>query len=88
MAKDIQLGSIVKDRITGFTGVATGRHQYLTGCNKIDVTPQALDKDGQPVKAAWFDEQMIDVVAPPIAGLVDEVIAGPGGPSDMPRRSL
>lgn len=88
MAKNVQLGSVVRDRITGFEGIAFGRHEYLTGCNKVTVQPQSPDKDGAPRKPEWFDEQTLDVLKPPKGGLVDVEESPVGGPFDEPRRSL
>lgn len=50
-----QLGVTVTDRISGFTGIVTGRVEYISGCNQLLVTPKA-GKD-----AAWFDEQRCKV---------------------------
>ena len=88
MAKNVQLGSVVRDRITGFTGIVFGRHEYLTGCNKITIQPRSLDKDGAPRKTEWFDEQTIEVLEPPKSGLVDQGDAVVEGPFDEPRGSL
>jgi hypothetical protein len=33
------LGKKVKDKITGFEGIATSKHIYLTGCNQYAVQP-------------------------------------------------
>lgn len=52
----IALGTKVKDVITGFSGVVTGRVEYLTGCNQLLVTP-AIAKDGSARESCWFDEQ-------------------------------
>ena len=57
----IQLGSTVKEAITGFAGVATGRCEYLTGCTQILVQPEGLDKDGKKKEAHWLDEQRLTV---------------------------
>jgi hypothetical protein len=35
----IKLGSNVKDRITGFSGIVTGFVTYLSGCNQALVIP-------------------------------------------------
>jgi hypothetical protein len=81
----VKLGDKVKDRITGFTGIATGRHEYLTGCTRITIEPQEL-KDGKPVASEWFDVQRVEVLK---AGAVklDNGIT-PGGPADMPRQAM
>jgi hypothetical protein len=92
MAKDVQLGSKVKDRITGFEGIAIGRHVYLTGCNKITVQPQGLDDKGKRREAEWFDEQSLELVAAPVLGaFVDKpegATAATGGPAEQPTRTL
>lgn len=54
------LGKTVKDKVTGFTGVATGYVQYLTGCNQVLVAPK-VKEDGSLPDSAWFDEQRLEV---------------------------
>ena len=58
----IRLGDKVRDNITGFTGVATGRTEYLYGCVRICIEPAELH-DGKPVEALWFDEQRLDAAS-------------------------
>jgi len=53
----IKLGEKVKDSITGFEGVATGRATYLYGCVRVLVESKKL-KDGKPIEE-WFDEQRL-----------------------------
>lgn len=52
------LGSEVKDKITGFKGIIRGRTQYLTGYNVYGVQSQKL-KDDKPLEWIWFDEMQI-----------------------------
>ena len=47
----IRLGDKVKDSITGFTGVAVSRCEYLNGCIQIEVKPTKLTKEGEMQKA-------------------------------------
>ena len=58
----IKLGYLVKDLVTGFTGIATSRTEYLYGCVHIGITSRGLDKDGVPVGAMNFDEQRVILV--------------------------
>ena len=58
----IRLGSRVKDSITGFTGIAIGRTDWLYGCSRICVEPEKLQKDGKAFESLWFDEQRIIVI--------------------------
>ena len=57
----VQLGSRVKDVITGFTGIAVGYSQWMYGCNRIVIEGEAL-KEGKPIGTQWFDEQRIETV--------------------------
>lgn len=55
----IKLGEIATDNLSGFTGVVTGRTEYLYGCIQVRLTPQGLNRDGQPADAQWFDELQV-----------------------------
>jgi len=59
----IDLGSKVKDMITGFTGIAIARTEWLYGCTRIVIESQEL-KDGKPVAPSWFDEQRVEEITP------------------------
>ena len=51
------LGKKVKDKITGFVGIATARVEYINGCVQYEITP--LVKDGDMRKSYWLDEQRL-----------------------------
>ncbi len=80
----IKLGSLVRDKITGFKGIATGRTIWLHGCDRICVEPQSLH-DGKPIEAQWFDSKRLDLVK---SGVVETEDAPdeekPGGPQNDP----
>lgn len=57
----IELGSVAKDKITGFKGVVMGRTEYLTGCIQYGLQNQKLI-GGQIAEWKWFDEQRLIVV--------------------------
>ena len=54
-----RLGYTFKDKITGFTGVAIGHVEYLTGCNQTLLQPKTNDGAKRP-DAEWFDDQRIE----------------------------
>ena len=56
-----ELGTIVRDRVTGFEGAITGRAQHLTGCNTYGLQPKEM-KDGKPIEAEWFDENRLEAI--------------------------
>jgi len=63
----IPCGAEVKDRVSGFTGIVTARHDYMWGCVMYSVQPQELH-EGQPVENRAFDEARLEVLALPKEG--------------------
>jgi hypothetical protein len=84
----INLGAKVKDVITGFTGITTGRCIFITGCVQYSVVP-ALDSDGKLQDAHWFDEVRLEVLDE-LAFLPStrRVVMAPGGLSRDLHRQL
>ena len=64
----ISLGSRATDRITGFSGVVTGRCEYITGCNQLLIQPR-VGTDGGHREPHWFDEQRLQVGTEPVLQL-------------------
>jgi hypothetical protein len=58
----------VKDRITGFTGVVTGRCEYITGCNQLLVQPH-LKTDGDFQEPRWLDVDRAELLDAPVVTL-------------------
>lgn len=58
----IELGWIVKDKISGIEGVVTSRTEYMNKCIRLGVTPTGLDKDKKPYEAIWIDEEQLSVL--------------------------
>ena len=48
------LGYVVKDKVSGMTGVVTSLSFDLYGCVQMLVRPQ-IDKEGKLPEAHWFD---------------------------------
>lgn len=66
LSAPINLGDKVRDCITGFEGVVTGRAVYITGCAQFLVVPQTRKPDGEPNEARWFDVDRLE----PLGGSV------------------
>lgn len=58
----IQLGSKVRDMISGFSGVAVAQSVYLYGCERILIEPDRLDEKGSMIESQWVDEQRVELV--------------------------
>lgn len=79
----INLGSKVRDSITGFTGIATSKHEYLNGCIRISITPP-VDKEGKMQDSQVIDIQQVEILDPPAAAQpADREAARPGGDRPM-----
>lgn len=86
------LGTVCKDSITGFKGVAVVRSTYLHAAPRIGLQPKELGRDGLPLDLIDFDEpqllykaakKMEALAAPPAAATT--ALARTGGPGIMAR---
>jgi hypothetical protein len=85
----IELGSKVRDKVTGFEGIAIGETRWLHGCLRYTVQPQALDKDGKQRDVAAFDEPQLIVLQGPEKTKVQATpheARRTGGPAPEPLR--
>lgn len=73
----IELGKKAKDKITGFTGIITGRAQYLTGCDQYVIAPPAIE--GKLESSQWFDEGRVEIIGDGVKAedVAMEVAGGP-----------
>ena len=86
----IEMGSKVRDKLSGIEGVIIGRLQWIYGCNRYFVQPFG-SKDGEPFKNFNVDENQIEVIETPNPVLFADPHANrklseesaPGGPLDI-----
>lgn len=86
MTTTANLGSVMRDKITGFEGAVTARTEWLTGCATVELQPR-VDKDGKVPKSEWFDENRLETVE--LAAAADQLalpLREAGGPHAAPRR--
>ena len=60
-AIDPKFGKKAKDKVTGLTGIITGKIVWMYGCNQYCIVPP-VDKEGKVVDGSWFDEGRIEIV--------------------------
>lgn len=60
--ENIDLGDEVKDKITGFSGIAVARTLWITGCDRITVRPRTLKKEGGVLDVETFDDGQLTIV--------------------------
>ena len=58
---EIKLGSKVKCKVTGFTGIATARVEYINGCIQYCVSPP-VKKDGTKQEIEYVDVTQLEEV--------------------------
>jgi hypothetical protein len=56
---NIEMGKTYKDKITGFTGICTGKCDYISGCSQALRQPKKKE-DGTGPDGCWFDFQRLD----------------------------
>lgn len=59
--KNVKLGSVARDTITGFTGVLVGKTEWLNGCVRLTIQPKELH-EGKPVETITFDVEQVEIV--------------------------
>lgn len=57
-----ELNVMVRDVVTGFSGVIVARCEYVYGNNTYEVQPCGLKPDGGIAESCWFDEGRLEVV--------------------------
>lgn len=61
--KQIALGTMVRDTVSGFTGLAYCRVEYERDEPQIGIRGNGLTRDGSPVGVEYFAESKIEPVA-------------------------
>jgi len=82
---NLKLGRKVKDRITGFEGIAIAETTYLNGCHQF-LIDSGLNKDGEMKDREWVDAVQLKVTGRGVS--FDEPVEKPpaGGMRDHPSR--
>lgn len=83
MSKEkVELGDLVRDRISGFQGVVICRSDWIYGCTRFGIAPRDLDKDGGVKEAHYLDENQLEMVEKGAVGnsfVPDSENKGPAG---------
>jgi len=73
----LELGSTVKDEVSGFIGLAAGVTHWVYGCVRWGVQGKKLKEDGTPTDLQWFDERQLLVLDEPKNPPAIEFTGGP-----------
>lgn len=80
----VKLGDEVKEIITGFSGIAVAKCEWLNGCVRVTVQPRRLDA-GKVVSSETFDQEQLSVVAAGAVKIEKEQKTG-GDRPNLPNR--
>lgn len=81
----IELGDVARDTITGFEGLVTAHHKYITGCDRISMQSRILGSKGEPQLAQGFDLPYCELLEKAVIKRIPAA-AERGGPRDDPQR--
>ena len=59
---EIKLGQRVKDKISGFEGIAVCRTEWLYGCVRYGLQSDKLKEDGTLTEIQSFDEPQLELM--------------------------
>jgi len=60
--REVPLGTLMRDKVTGWTGIAIAKVTFLNGCVQYSLKPQNLDKDGKLIDSSTIDCQQLEVI--------------------------
>ena len=70
------LGKTVKDKVTGFQGVATAKVEYINGCVQYCVKPK-MTEEGKMPDGEYIDVQQLEMVANEPVAVEPSTTGGP-----------
>lgn len=77
MTNNFRLGNRLRDRVTGFVGIADSRTEFLSGCVRYGLQAEVSDKDpGKVPDLVWIDVERLEFVD---VGLADLAVKPSGG---------
>lgn len=77
---EVELGDEGRDKVSGYTGVATARVEFMNGCHRIGLRAK-IDKDGKRPDIEYFAVGQVELVEPKkVEAQPKEEARKPGGP--------
>jgi len=76
-----ELGSVLKDNVSGFEGMAMARNTFINGCVHYCLVPTTLDKDGKLRDSHWLPDDQLKLIKKPATAPVKASKEVPGGPA-------
>ncbi len=61
----VELGAVVRDKISGVKGIVVGRAEYLYRSPTVNIGIREMDGDGKPNESVWLNESQCEPVDEP-----------------------
>jgi hypothetical protein len=71
------LGKKAKDKVTGFEGIITSEHNYLTGCTQYGLQG-TVGSDGKIPKIEYLDKVRLEIIGEGIDPILVNNLDDPG----------
>lgn len=81
-----ELGTKVRDVISGYEGVVIGRTEWLYGCHRYTIQARGL-KDGKPIDTICCDQEAVELIAESTQADPRQAGELTGGPISAPQRA-
>lgn len=78
-----KLGQTLRDRVSGFTGIAMAKVEFYNGCERFCLEPK-IGSDGKTIDGVYFDIQQLEYVDDGLLASRPSTRTG-GNPSGVPR---
>jgi len=75
----MKLSDLVRNKITGFHGIVTGKSEYINGCTQFLLSP-TVSKDGEHRRGQWFDQTELENVKENATDVGSGTVPSVGGP--------
>lgn len=79
-----KLGSRIRDRVTGFEGIAVASAEWVSGYTTANIESDKLKEDGTPIGQQTFNIERIELVEAGIPKVTSQSVATSGGPQRDP----
>jgi len=83
----IKLGQEVKDLVSGFTGIAVAKDEWLNGCLRYGIQGK-VDKEGKLPDPKWIDAVQLEIIGEGIFVVKKKTgMQNPSGPRSYKKSS-
>jgi hypothetical protein len=73
----VDLGDLVRDRVSKVTGIVIGRTVWLNGCTRFSIQQQGVDKNDKQFESFAVDEMQLELLTAGAVPAINRIIPLP-----------